>query len=65
MISTITFEHGVKTCAVELGKFCRWFGCTHFGTRPVCMLFDDEPLYDENGWLQRCPQCVKEFGEKG
>jgi len=33
MISTITFEHGVKTCAVELGKFCRWFGCTHFGTR--------------------------------
>lgn len=63
MISTITFTHGTKTCAVEPGVFCGWVSCTHLGTNHVCLLFGDK-LYDEGGWLQRCPQCIKEFGEK-
>jgi len=62
MISTITFEHGTKTCAVEPGKFCRWVGCTHFGTYPICTLFGSN-LYSDDGWLQRCPECIKEFGD--
>ena len=62
MISTIQFTHGTKTCASEPGVFCRWVGGTHFGTVAVCLLFGDK-LYDEDGWLQRCPQCIKEFGE--
>ncbi len=63
MISTIKFEHGVKTCASEPGKFCRWQGTQGFGTRQVCLLFDGCPLFTEDGWLQRCGQCVEEFGE--
>jgi hypothetical protein len=63
MISTITFTHGAKTCASEPGKFCHWCISRHFGTRQVCMLFYDEPLYDKDGWLQRCPECIAEFGE--
>jgi len=63
MISTITFEHGERTCAVARGVFCRWNGATGFGTRPVCMLFDNEPLFDIDGWLMRCPQCLDKFKE--
>lgn len=62
MISTITFTHGEKTCASEPGVLCRWVGCTHFGANHVCLLFG-EKLYDDGGWLQRCPQCINEFGE--
>jgi len=53
MISTINFEHGEKTCASDPGKFCRWEGTSGFGTRHVCMLFDNHPLFFEDGWLQR------------
>ena len=63
MISTITFTHGEKTCALAPGVFCRWQGATGFGTRPVCMLFDDEPLHEKDEWLQRCKQCIEAFGE--
>jgi len=64
MISTINFEHGEKTCASEPGKFCRWEGSYSFGTRHVCMLFDNHPLFFEDGWLQRCWKCTEEFGPK-
>jgi hypothetical protein len=64
MISTITFEHGENTCAVSPGVFCRWQGALGWGTRPVCMLFNNEPLNDKDGWLQRCKQCVDTFGTK-
>lgn len=63
MISTIQFTHGVKTCASEPGKFCRWEGTMNFGTQYVCMLFGDELLNYKDGWLQRCQPCVREFGE--
>lgn len=63
MISTIEFTHGEKTCAVSPGVFCRWQGTAGFGTRSVCLLFTYEPLHDKDGWLQRCKQCITEFGE--
>jgi len=64
MISTIAFSHGIKRCFTAPGEPCRWNGATGFGTRPVCILFDAEPLReDDERWLLRCPQCVKEFGE--
>lgn len=62
MLSTITFEHGEKTCATKPGVFCHWYGVSGFGTRPVCMLFQNEPLYEKDGWLQRCDPCVSQFG---
>lgn len=66
MKSTLTIEHGVRTCAVEPGKFCRFLGATHFGTRPVCMLFGNQKLNEredgpEKGWVARCSQCIEEF----
>ena len=64
MLSTITFEHGEKTCASAPGIFCRFQGVMGFGTRPVCMLFNNETLYDKDGWLQRCPQCMQVYGTK-
>lgn len=63
MISTIQFEHGETTCAVEPGKFCRWLGVSGFGTRTECLLFS-EKLFHEQGWLQRCGSCLKEFPVK-
>ena len=65
MISAITFEHGKTTCAVEPGCFCRWLGASGFGTKPVCMLFGNQPLYEnKDGWIERCSQCVIDFGEQ-
>lgn len=61
MISTITFEHGEKTCAIKSGVFCRWQGAMGFGTKPVCVLFSNEPLYEKDGWIQRCAQCINVF----
>ena len=64
MISAITFTHGAKTCASEPGMFCMWLSAKHLGTMPMCIIFDAELKADDTGWLQRCPQCIEEFGEK-
>jgi hypothetical protein len=63
MISTITFTHGVKTCIdPETEKECRWV--TRFAKQTVCQLCGDIPIFgDDRGWLQRCGQCIEEFGE--
>jgi hypothetical protein len=62
MKSKLIIEHGETTCASEPGKFCRFLGATNFGTVPVCMLFGNQKL-DENeeGWVKRCDDCLKEF----
>lgn len=57
MKNAICIEHGDTTCAIAPGNFCMFVGTKSFGTRYVCLLFGDEPLYDANGWLQRCDQC--------
>lgn len=64
MLSTITFEHGENTCASVPGTFCRFLGTMGWGTKPVCMLFENEPLFNKDGWLQRCPQCMQVYGTK-
>ena len=65
----IPVECGATTCAREPGKFCRFVGTQSFGTRPVCLLFQTErgnvPLHDENGWLQRCAECLALEAELG
>ena len=62
MKSIIVIEHGKKTCAVEPGKFCRFMYTKRFGTEPVCHLFGAN-LFDVDGWVNRCPECLTEFGE--
>lgn len=66
MKNAICIEHGDTTCAVEPGKFCLFLGAKFLGTKPVCMLFDNEPLYDVDegefkGWLGRCDTCLRIF----
>lgn len=66
MKNAIAIEHGETTCAVGKGTFCLFLFTKHFGTRPVCHLFDDQPLFEHDegqykGWLARCPQCMELF----
>jgi len=63
MKNAIMMEHGETTCASEPGKFCLFLGAKCFGTKPVCMLFDDTPLREDfvGGWVKRCDQCMSIF----
>ena len=45
----------------ELVNVCRWYGIARFGTRAVCLLFDDEHLFFDNGGTQRCKECMDQF----
>ena len=69
-ILQISIDCGETTCASEPGKFCAFVGSRRFGSIPVCMLFPDPNstyktpggttnLMTLNGWLQRCPECLK------
>lgn len=60
MISKIEFHHGEKTCNTEHTE-CKWQGVSGFGTRPVCVLFN-QSLYGNEHGMQRCPQCIEKFG---
>jgi hypothetical protein len=51
-------ECGERTCATEPGKFCHKLGTKKFGSQPWCMLFDEQ-LFEQDGWVQRCKQCVE------
>lgn len=57
MKSVISFEHGETTCAIKPGDFCFFFWTKRFGTQPYCHLYEQE-LYEEDGWVQRCDQCL-------
>ena len=59
MKSYIMIEHGEKTCASEPGKFCKFLGHKSFGVVPVCMLFNTETLYEEDGWTLRSNTCLR------
>lgn len=48
---------GERTCASEPGVFCQQLGAKSFGTSPCCMFFS-VPLYQIDGWVQRCSQCI-------
>ena len=49
---------GETTCASEPGVFCGELGAKSFGTKPHCLHFD-EPLYEKDGWVQRCDRCLQ------
>ena len=59
----IAVESGPTTCAVSLGKFCKYVITSHWGTVFFCSLFFDGrafvELRDVDGWLQRCPACLE------
>lgn len=48
---------GDFTCASEPGKFCKCLGTSKFGQLSKCNLFDGN-LEEEEGWLQRCQECL-------
>jgi hypothetical protein len=50
---------GEKTCAESPGVFCQFCGTKRLGTKPWCIWYNVE-LFEENGWLQRCSQCVND-----
>ena len=57
---------GETTCASAPGNFCHFFQLRGF--TPWCRWFEVK-LYDENessirnnGWIQRCPQCMAQDG---
>lgn len=54
----IQINCGNTTCASKPGEFCEQLYASNFGTKPVCHLFNDTPLYEHNGWLQRCEECL-------
>lgn len=65
----LEIEAGETTCASEPGKFCHFIGATRLGLSAVCTLFRDEEghilqLFDKDGWVQRCPQCLEAFRDR-
>ena len=67
--TTINYECGKKTCAIEPGKFCRFVAVGDIlGQKYLCTLFrkvdevtgtiEFQELVDVDGWFQRCPQCL-------
>ena len=60
----VDVDCGETTCAKAKGEFCNHLGVKNFGTTPVCTLFQDKcgndvRLFDADGWLQRCSQCIE------
>ena len=61
MKQVLIFHTGDTTCSEKPsypGSMCPFVYARNFGTQPVCHLYDDAPLYDVDGWLQRRPECM-------
>ena len=58
----IEAECGKNTCAIEKGKFCRFFYTRMFGQIPHCSLFGVD-LEVIDGWTNRCDTCLDNFKE--
>lgn len=57
---------GDKTCAVEPGTFCQFFGTAEFALSTICRLFRQdlvhEPVDGDSpiaGWALRCDDCLR------
>lgn len=61
MISTLKFEHGDKTCAIQPGNFCRFFRLIKFGQCGYCLIYQSKLWIGESGWTERCLECLDEF----
>jgi hypothetical protein len=63
MKANLELEMGPKTCASEPGKLCKMYRTSRFGTKESCGLFNVDLYEGENGWIQRCDQCLAMFPE--
>lgn len=59
-------ECGEKTCASKSGNFCKYFRRKNYGQEFICSRFEDKEkreirLFDENGWVMRCIECLENF----
>ncbi len=54
---TLKFECGDRACAIRPGEFCQFTRSKSFGQKYECYLFQVD-LFAENGWLQRCTECL-------
>lgn len=64
MKQVLIFHTGQTTCSEKPsypGSMCPFAFARNFGTKPVCHLFGDAPLVDDDGWLQRLPACLNKF----
>ena len=64
MKQVLIFRTGETTCSEKPsypGSMCPFVFARKFGTEPVCHLFDDAPLCDKDGWLQRLKVCTLHF----
>lgn len=60
----LIFHTGETTCSEKPsypGSMCPFVYVKKFGTSPVCHLFNDTPLHEEGGWLQRHKACLQLF----
>jgi hypothetical protein len=64
MKATLKIEFGNKTCASEKGKFCRFMWSRNLGNEAICGLFNHQTLFNKDGWLMRCPQCLEKWPAK-
>lgn len=55
----INFRAGEKTCAESKGKFCPFMRVEIGGDFPSCVIFDEEFLEVENGYVMRCKECLE------
>jgi hypothetical protein len=55
----ISIECGEKTCAKEKGKFCCNVRTFRIGSFKYCGIWPGSDLEEKDGWLQRCPECLK------
>lgn len=63
----IPINCGDKTCFKSYGVHCRYLFAQHFGTYWFCGLLhseDRQELIEKDGWLQRCPECLKHEKEE-
>ena len=64
MKQTLIFHTGETTCSEKPsypGSMCPFVYAISFGTKPVCLLFNEKRLVDKEGWLQRLPECKEHF----
>ena len=64
MKQVLIFSTGETTCSVNPsypGSMCPFVYARKFGTVPVCHLYEDKKLEDVDGWLQRLPECIRDY----
>jgi len=64
-VKTLEFKAYGRYCArnFKSGEYCRFIRFRSFGTEPVCGLYGDLRLWEDDGrFIERCTECLNEFG---